>query len=127
MKLSIVVLLIAILSFAAISNGAYLRAEPAEEGTDASGASGPEEPKTPSEQREGVKAKIEDTEESIEEGKKKITELKTKKNMLTEQIETKKLRDLEKKKDEDKKAEEKSSDEKATEEKNAKEGKIYQN
>ena len=112
MKLSIVVLLIAILSFAAISNGAYLRAEPAEEGTD---ASGPEEPKTPSEQREGVKTKIEDTEESIEEGKKKITELKTKKNMLTEQIETKKLRDLEKKKDEDKKAEEKSSDEKATE------------
>ena len=100
MKLSIVVLLLAILSFAAISNGAYLRAEPAaEEGADASGASGPEEPKTPSEQRESVKAKIEDTEESIEEGKKKITELKTKKNMLTEQIETKKLRDLEKKKD----------------------------
>ena len=37
--------------------------------------------------------------------------------MLTEQIETKHLRDLEKKKDEEKKSEEKSSDEKATEEK----------
>ena len=116
MKLSLLLVLVACLSFAAVSHGSYLRsavvAEPESED-----ASGPEEPKSPREQREAVKSKIENIEDGMEENKKKVTELKTKKNMLTEQIETKHLRDLEKKKDEEKKSEEKSSDEKATEEK----------
>eukprot|EP00943_MAST-04B_sp_MAST-4B-sp1_P005597 g5597.t1 len=89
MNLSFVVLLIAILSLAALSNGSNL-------------------PKTLSEKREEVKGKME--------SKEKTTELQTKKYLLTEQMENKKLREHEKKKEEEETAE-KNSGEKETEEK----------
>ena len=71
MKLSPLLLIVACLSFAAVSQGSYLRSTLVVE-PEAEDASGPEEPKSPREQRETVKSKIESLEEGMEESKKKV-------------------------------------------------------
>ena len=58
MKLSLLLLFVACLSFATVSQGSYLRSTLVVE-PEAEDASGPEEPKSPREEREAVKSKIE--------------------------------------------------------------------